>query len=126
MVIRPLRREDLERIDEIYRQGHDESFSLPDMSNTLTSAVVVDDNDKVVGFGVVKVYAEAIMVLDPDQSKMNRIVEMDQLFSEAYRACEEVGLQQLHVFVQDPGLQRLLTKHYGFKVATGVALVKEL
>jgi len=126
MIIRQVLRSDLERIDEIYRTGHNESFALPDLQNQITSAVVVDDNDKIVAFGVVKVYAEAVMVVDLNQSKMDRILEMDQLFAEAYRGCEEQGIQQLHVFVQDPKLQRLLERKYGFKPANGVALVKEL
>jgi len=125
MKIRPVKRDDLERIDEIYRQGHDEHFSLPELKNTVTSAIVEKDGI-VLGFGVVKLYAEAIMVLDLNKSKLERVDALETLLHEAHRGCEEWGITQLHVYVQDPMLQRLLCKRFGFKVAEGVALVKEI
>jgi len=123
--IRPVKRDDLDRIDEIYRQGHDEHFSLPDLKNTVTSAVIEIDG-QVVGFGVVKVYAEAIAVLDLSKPKLERIDALESLLHEAFRGCDEAGINQLHVYVQDPMMQRLLCKRFGFKVAEGVALVKEI
>lgn len=125
MRIRPLKRDDVERVDEIYRQGHDEHFSLPGLKNQITSAVVEIGN-KVVGFGIVKIHAEAIMVLDLTQSKVDRVDALEALLHEAHRACEEFGTEHLHVYVQDPMLQRMLMKRFGFKIATGVALVKEI
>lgn len=124
MRIRPVTKSDLERIDEIYRQGHDQKFSLPSLKMTVTSAVVA--TNKVIGFGVVKFYAEAIAILDLNESKVDRLDALELLLHEAFRACEEQGIDQLHVYVQDPQFQRLLEKKYDFKVATGVALVKEI
>lgn len=125
MRIRKTRRSDYLRIDEIYRGYHQEKFALPNLDNTVTHAVIEKD-EKIIGFGVVKLYAEAIAVLDLDESKLDRLHAMDKLFQEAFRGCDEIGLEQLHVFVQDPAMIRLLIQKYDFKIATGVALVKEL
>jgi hypothetical protein len=125
MVIRPVRREDIARIDEIYRQGHDDAFSLPSLENQITSAVVEKDG-KIIGFGVVKIYAEVITVLALDESKADRFEALQLLMSEAERACAETGIDQVHGYVQDHLFQRVLEKRFGFKVATGVALVKEI
>lgn len=125
MRIRKTRRSDFQRIDEIYRDYHQDKFGLPNLDNAVTHAVVERDG-KILGFGIVKLYAEAIMVLDLDESKIHRLKAMDKLMSEAYRGCDEIGLDQMHVFVQDPKLMTLLIQKYGFKIATGVALVKEL
>ena len=125
MVIRPAKREDFERIDEIYRNGHDEDFSLPAMTHVLTHAVIEKDG-KVIAFGVVKLYAEALMVLDLNESKIDRLDATEKLLHEAFRACESENIEQLHVYVQDPGMRRILEKRYEFKLATGVALVKEI
>lgn len=115
---------DLERIDRIYKNGHDDKFALPNLDNAITHAVIEKDG-KVIGFGVVKLYAECIAILDLDESKIVRLLALDKLLSEAFRGCEENGLDQMHAYVQDLGMARLLIQKYGFKKATGVALVKE-
>lgn len=124
MVIRPVRREDLHVIDAIYRQGHDDHFSLPSLEDTITSAVAEDG--PIIGFGLVKVYAECVAVLDYAQSKGKRLEALHLLLQEAFRACEERGIEQLHAYVQEPGMKRILIKRFGFDYATGVALVKEI
>ena len=123
VTLRETRRSDIPRIDEIYRQGHHLEFGLPAPSNLLTHAVV--ETDKVVGFGLVKMYAEALCILDLSQPKSIRTESLSKLLSEAFRACEERGIEHLHVYVQDPAMQRILENKFGFKVAVGTALVKE-
>ena len=125
LTIRPVNRTDIEAIDEIYRTGHDSHFTLPDLTNQITSAVVVKDG-KVIAFGVVKVFTEAIAILDLRESKVDRLQSMEMLMLEAVRGCVEAGIKQLHVFTQDEPLVKLLEKHYEFKPVKGIALVKEL
>ena len=123
VILRRTRRSDTERIDEIYRQGHNQFFSLPKPTNVVTHAVA--ETDKIVGFGIVKMYAEALCILDLNESKVIRTEALSKLLSEAFRACEERGIEHLHVYVQDPAMQRILENKFGFKVAVGTALVKE-
>jgi hypothetical protein len=125
LAIRPVRAEDLDKIDEVYKSGHDCQFTLPDLANEITSAVIVKDR-KVIAFGVVKSFAEAIAILDLRESKVDRLQSMEMLMLEAVRGCVESGIEQLHVFVQDESLAKLLEKHYEFKPVKGIALVKEL
>lgn len=125
MHIRPTRREDILEIDEIYRKCHEDKFSLPDLSNSVTHAVIVN-KDAIIGFGVVKVYAEAVMILDLDQSKVDRLQAMEKLMQEAVRGCVEAGINQLHVSVKDSKLQRLLERHYEFRVVQGTVLFREI
>lgn len=125
LAIRPVRIEDIDKIDEVYQTGHDCQFTLPDLANELTSAVIVK-NGKVIGFGVVKVFAEAIAILDLRESKVDRLQSMEMLMLEAVRGCVENGVKQLHVFTEDEKLAKLLEKHYEFKPVKGIALVKEI
>jgi hypothetical protein len=125
LTIRPIKREDVAGIDEVYRSGHDNVFSLPDLSNQITSAVVVKEG-KIIAFGVVKVFSEAIAVLDLREAKVDRLQSMEMLMLEAVRGCVEAGITQLHVFAHDEGLAKILEKHYEFKPVKGIALVKEL
>lgn len=91
----------------------------------MTSAVIVNEGE-VVGFGVVKILAEATMVLDIDKPKVDRIVAMQKLMDEAIRGCNESGIEQMHVFVKNPLLVRLLQRKFGFKVISDTALVLEI
>lgn len=124
MRIRKTRRQDFKQIDEIYRGGHDEKFALPNLDKSITHAVI-EHEGVVIAFGIVKLYAEAVAVLDQRQPRLDRIEALTVLLTEAFRACEDEGLEQLHVYVQDPLFQRLLEQKFDFKPATGVALVKE-
>lgn len=126
MRIRETRIEDAMEIDRIWREcGHAESFGLPSLDRSITDAIVVDDKNKLIGFGVVKLYAEATCVLDTFESKADRLAALELLLTEAFRACEETKIEHLHVYVQDQGMERVLIKRYDFKIATGTALVKE-
>lgn len=124
MRIRRTRRQDFPRIDAIYREGHDDKFGLPNFDKSVTHAVI-EHEGVVIAFGIVKFYAEAVAVLDLKQPRLDRIEALTMLLTEAFRACEDEGLEQLHVYVQDPLFQRLLEQKFDFKPATGTALVKE-
>jgi citrate lyase synthetase len=126
MIIRRLRREDMHRIDEIYKSHHQDDFSLPSLINTITSAVVTDDLGELIGFGAVKILAEAIMVLDLDRPKNDRLEAMQLLMDEAIRACHKRGITQLHVFVKKEEMQRLLQRKFGFNIVTDQAMVLEV
>lgn len=126
MVIRELRGEDFEVIDSVWRESrHAEHFGLPSLHNNITSAVVEDEKG-FIGFGIVKIYAEAVAVLDLSKPKIDRLNALELLLREAFRACEEAKIEHLHVYVHDPGMQRVLIKRFDFRPATGVALVKEI
>ena len=125
MKIRNLRKDDLQSIDRIYRQYHENDFSLPSLGNTVTSAVVESANG-IVGFGVVKVLAEAMMVLDMEESKSWRLEALQLLMDEAIRACHERGIEQLHVFVKNPSLVRLLSQKYGFTIIDDTTMVRSI
>lgn len=116
---------DIVEIDRIWREsGHSEHFGLPNLNYTITSAIA-ERNGEILGFGVVKLYAEAVAVLDLSKPKADRVEALERLLAEAFRACKVQDIEQLHVYVQEPGMQRILVRKFDFKPATGIALVKE-
>lgn len=118
---------DLEIINDIWRKYHSDSFGLPDINNNaITHAVVTNGNDEVMGFGVVKVLAEAIMILELEESKEHRLEGLQLLMDEAIRACREAKISQLHVFVKDENLSRLLQRKYAFIPVKDQTLVLEI
>jgi hypothetical protein len=87
MIIRPYKVEDLEAIDNIYTKYYAGEYSLPDLSHTVTNAVV-QDGDRIVGFGLVKLWAEAVMVLDKELPRKPKVLGFDMLINHAVNACK--------------------------------------
>lgn len=122
MQIRPARHEDVPRILEINKQN---DFPLPKFDNLLTQAVITED-DKIVAFGMVKAFAEAILILDHTQSKRIQVRALQELMLEAIRGSYQHKMVQLHCFIKDEEFETLMKKHYGFEDCSGKALVLNL
>jgi len=123
--LRPLRRVDLPKIDEIYRKHHAEDFGLPSLQDSITHAVA-HCGDEVIGFGMVARMVEAIMVLDLDLSKRDRAKMMRELMKVAIMDAKQAGFEYLHMFVSNPAFAQVLKKHYGAQACSGEALVIKL
>lgn len=126
MIIRSLNIDnDLKAIDRIWKEGYSSDFSLPDLSNAVTFAVV-EDAGEIVGFGMVKMFAEAIMILDKSKSIRVKSETMKLLLDKAETDCRTENIKQLHSFTNDPNFANLLVKHFNFKTIQNIGLQKEL
>lgn len=104
---------------ERIKERHD--FDLPNLANA-AHGVAVDEKNRVVGYGIVKLMAEAILVLDLERSKKRRLSALEVLLKSAMMDCAEQQIPQLHVFVQDEQFAELLQNHFGFKRCVGIPL----
>lgn len=112
-------------IDKIWRDHHSSDFSVPDRENRVVDAVVVDD-DKVIAYGQVKIFAEAMLILDLSASRRQKIEAVKLLMAEAFRGCEQAGIKQVYAFIKDPDFATLIAKHFGFEpVEKGELLLRE-
>lgn len=125
MIIRPYKQSDFKSVDRIYKKFHQQNFFIPDATNVVTSAIV-ENEGKFIAFGMVKLFAEAILVLDLNESKRNKTEAIQELMLEALAASKDRGLSQLHTFIQDEYFARMMKKHYNFQDCVGKALVLEL
>lgn len=106
---------------------HAHSFSLPALNPSLIDCVAVDETvGKIVAFGVVKVYAEAVMVMDHDRNRLTRARAFAELMSVAIMGCQKAGVTQLHVVAQDPNFADVLRKQYKFGDVVGEHLKLEV
>jgi hypothetical protein len=125
MIIRALKAEDIEEVDRLYRSFYENDFYLPSLSNTITHAVV-EDGEKILGFGEVKVFAEAIMVLDKNKNDRTKAITMKALMTKAIEDCKKIGIEQLHVSVKDDKFIEILEKHYEFEKVKGIILARKI
>lgn len=114
-------RADVKDIDRIWREHHSESFGIPSLKSCIMKGTVRSE-EKLVAFGMVNLFAELILVMDPGMSLRKRIEAMNILLKRSM----EVELDQVHCFVDNPDLADILKKHFGFKEIKGTGLVLNL
>ena len=125
MILREFRDEDIPAIDKIWRDHHSSDFSVPDRRNRIVDAVVVE-GEQVIGYGQVKVFAEAMLILDLDASRRQKIEAIKLLMLEAFRGCDQAGIHQVYAFIKDPDFATLISRHFGFEVVDkGELLLRE-
>lgn len=116
---------DLPIVDRIWRKFHKTGFGIPGRNHVVTQGVV-ESHGKVIAYGQVKAFCEAIMVLDLEEPTREKIEAVRKLMEIAIMDSTNTGYEQMHVFVQDPEFAKILKKHFGFQPCSGEALVLNL
>lgn len=112
--------QDINKLIDLYFKYHRDDYDLPRPDN-LIGIKVAKENDETVGFGLVKTFHEAVLILDPTTSIKNRAIAVRELFRVAKR---EMAGRDLYAFVRDnPKYEELLMRHFGFQRVKGNALI---
>lgn len=127
IVMRSFRWQDTPEISKIWEQYHSDHYGLPNRRTAIIDAVV-EDRGRIIGYGQVKVFAEAMLFLDKSASLRARVTALRLLMLEAFRGTEQAGIQELYAFINDPDFSLLIQKHFGFSATDkpGELLIKEL
>lgn len=114
-MIRLFQPSDIVAVDRIWRAHHSDDFSVPDRRNMVTEAVVEVDGE-VIAYGQVKLFAEAMFILDKSASQRNKVLALKLLMLEAFRGTDAAGLRNLYAFIKDPEFATLISHHFGFEI----------
>ena len=110
--LRSLAESDIITLDKLW-QEHWSNQSLPGLKNRVIDAVACD-GERIIGYGQVKLFAEAQLFLDPTCRKRDRVQALKLLMAEAERGTNRAGLEDLYIFIKDPDFAVLIAKRYGF------------
>ena len=102
---------DVFEIDKIYQKQP--WNGIPTLENVLVNRTVIKENE-VVGYGVVKNFTIATMIIDPDLEKRDKASAVRQLLSVAISAGRERGLEQLYLTTPMENFADVLRNSYGF------------
>lgn len=123
-MLRDIQPKDLLVIDEIHQRCH--KFPVPKLNHIVDDKVICLDDGKVVGYGLLKLFPELIMVLDTNVSVHKRLTALNEFLENAIAGATANGASQLHAFVEDARLSEFLIERYRFQPVEAKPLVLNL
>ena len=112
--LEPLTLESVKEIDEVWKKHLSQSYSVPGVENAIVDAVARNGDGRLIGYGQLKMFAEAILILDPTTEKRDRVDAMNKLIFKAIQGAEKWHLRDIYAFAKDPEFADIIVKHFGF------------
>ena len=122
--LRDFKLEDIQPIDEIFRNQPD--HNIPGLKHLIANATITDDNDKVIGYGVVKLFAEGVLLIDKRIRKRDKALAVKLSVEKAICEAKKHGIEQLYFVTGNSSFADVLRKHWGFKNLKEEVLVLHL
>lgn len=114
-------------INEFWERDWSE-YSLPGRDACVIDAVIVNDNDKAIAYGQVRLFPELMLFTDMKAPLRNRVDALKLLMTEAFRGIDKINLPEAYCLIKDLKFARLIAKRYGFTLIDnpGVLLVRKM
>jgi L-amino acid N-acyltransferase YncA len=115
------------QINEFWERDWSAEYALPNQDSMIIDACAIA-GEKVVGYGIVKTFAEAMLFIDKTARPRDRAIAVKSLMAEALRGAEKAGVKDIYCFIKDPAFASLIARRYGFKIVgdPGFLLVREV
>ena len=114
MFYRDFKYQDLAQIIALKQLFYKDEFPLVNpMRNTIAS-LVVEDQDRIIASGTVKLFADASMIVNQDLPVRQKALILDLLTKHAIIETKAYGLEVLNIFSKREDFLDVLKKHYGF------------
>jgi hypothetical protein len=97
-----------------------------DYIRDIISDRVIDDAGRILAYGAVKLFAEAVLVLDDTARFREKVEALRALMEAAIFETKKAKISELHVFTQDEKFADVLRNHFSFVDIKGTCLVREL
>ena len=112
-------------VSRIQRLCTGKEYEADCIRDIISDRVIVDDN-RITAYGAVKMFAEAVLVLDNSESVRTKIKALRDLMNCAIFETRKAKISELHVFTENDSFAKILKKHFNFVNIKGHALVREL
>lgn len=114
---------DIDGIDSIYKKQA--VFGIPSLSYNVKNATLIKE-EKIIGYGVIKLFAEGFLILDSDLSLRDRCQAVREALQTMIVYARDAGIEQLFVISNSDGYSSILRNKYGFKTVPGELLMLSL
>lgn len=98
------------------------NYTMP-LATEFESAGVVERDDKVISFGVTRIILESILYTSG--SDRDKVESLKALLELAESDARKMKFDDMYVFAQDEDFANILCKHFGFRRAQGIPLIKD-
>ena len=101
-------------------------FKLPKNLKPVIDRLLINQLNQPIAYGVVNTTAEAIILVNDDMPLITRARALRELMHYAEFGTSKAGISQLHCFVKDEKLAKLLENKFDFIRTKDIVLVKNL
>lgn len=105
----------------IYNKFYKDEFDIPSKYGILESRILRNGKGTT-AIGIIKQFAEIVLVMDLEALKTQRVKNVDSLIKELILIAKNQGMEQIHSF-PDEAFSKYLIKHYNFEPCLGKPLV---
>ncbi len=103
-----------------------QKLGVPTLNNLIVNAILVDEKETIFGYGCVKLFAEAILLLKERISKKLKAQAVRASMKSAILFAKDAGVETLYIVSNDKGFSTVLRKTYGFRSYPGELLILDL
>ena len=112
-------------IDEIFKRQSE--ISVPSLDNVIANNSIIDDSTgRLIGYGVIKLFAEGVLILDRSIPKRKRAEAVKVALNECIAQAKNAGLEYLYVVSSMPSYVEILRNKFKFRNCPGQFLVLDL
>lgn len=122
--VRGPRASDVLDIRALRQRYHNDGFEFP-AGNQIFADAVVEADGKIVAYGVLKVLAEAILIMDHSMPQKVKVQALKELIQAAVQACSERDIKELQAVCQ-PEFSAVMKKQFGFQKLQGETIVLDI
>lgn len=124
ILVRGPRASDVEAIRALRKKYHDDGFDFPAGDQIFTDQVVEVDG-KIVAYGVLKILAEAILIMDHSMPQKVKVQALTLLIQEAVKQAHIKKIREVQA-VCEPRFSALMKKQFGFQQLQGETIVLDI
>ena len=117
---------DILDIDRIWKSFYAQEFGLPPIDHQTLYHTVIEDKDKVVGFGQIRTTAESIMVINQAMTMREKIEVVRLILEKQLEGMIVKEITECHAFAQNPKFAEILIKHFGYVKTIGESVVLKI
>ena len=111
---------------ELNRINRQQKFDIEEIDNCIGDHIIRDGKGDMISYGIIKNFAEALILIDLDRSKKDKINALSETIKVGESVARDNKISQLHVFVKDQSLANTLVKHYGYRRINDIPLLKDI
>lgn len=125
VIARHLKSSDVIPINNIFERQPE--LGVPSLNNMVINAVMEDeDTGEIVAYGVVKIFAEATLIMDRSKNKKMKALALIEAMKTAILYSRDAGVEMLYAISTNANFTKCLKNRYKFKEVPGTLLCLNL